>query len=820
METAKIRLRPLRFAFLVEQRDKKSLQRVFEVNSSLWGGIFNFIIPLFKSVPARYHERYQKPISAKAMLQGFIEAFQPDFIIETKPGQAAAYAIDFPDKRTGSIDKLLERDEEHRCKIGVDLRSVCDDMYDETFRFVQRFPPKVFIPSCKDKRYRLLFAAMFGALPEEGPLAEVADIYLKALEGNRQSFAPLDFPKVFDQDNLFPLRVTKHKLTTYDVNWSGDGVLFYMNETSSLDLIEYWNYRALGWKIAPLPVSLAPKLTAFCEEVMRANHRPFPPPSNAWHSTSYLCAYGQPPDAVQAFLGTLKIPDGHFVSTNPHVPRIWEEWGRSADQARPQIVTHASKSTDARDIGNGLHLDVLPHEFADEDRFCSRYTTSVNVIESLSGAMPVIPWNRNVASKLTYNFGEEKTWISREGITFVAGDHLRGEYTRLPSPLNIFKALAEASGSDLSLSPAGRTCEQIIASLGGLLSVGLVARSKELLDFLNSLAHEDLEADPEEPEGQREGKPRRKRPHKAFAPYNQAYSVVRRSNPGNKSVADSHLGALVHRKVLKIGMKLTCPECQETRWFSLEDLASTLPCPHCFTNFPFPTATPPDRKDWAYRVIGPFATYGFAKGSYCVASALQFLKEKVAFRASWIPSFVILKDGKQELEADFGMFVMPGATSHISTPYLILGECKSFDRFDEKDYARARKAAKLFPGAVLCFCTFNESLNQDEVKGIKKIVEAGRDRLDVGKQLNPVLILTATELFGQFNIEEFSSLYKDKEDRVNRMIWRQEIDEICEFTQERYLGMPSSHEVRQERYKKRLARKAARQAKKANVPNN
>lgn len=85
METANIRLRPLRFAFLVEPRDKKSLQRVFEVNSSLWGGIFNFIIPVFKSVPTRYHERYQKPISAKAMLQGFIEAFQPDFIIETKP---------------------------------------------------------------------------------------------------------------------------------------------------------------------------------------------------------------------------------------------------------------------------------------------------------------------------------------------------------------------------------------------------------------------------------------------------------------------------------------------------------------------------------------------------------------------------------------------------------------------------------------------------------------------------------------------------------------------------------------------------------------
>jgi hypothetical protein len=126
-------------------------------------------------------------------------------------------------------------------------------------------------------------------------------------------------------------------------------------------------------------------------------------------------------------------------------------------------------------------------------------------------------------------------------------------------------------------------------------------------------------------------------------------------------------------------------------------------------------------------VIGPFATYGYAQGSYCVAAALQFLEDKIAFKASWVPSFLMIKDGKQEFEAYFGMFITPGAMSHISTPYLVLGECKSFDRFVEKDFARARKVAQLFPGAVLCFCTFNENLDANEIKGITKIVKAGRD---------------------------------------------------------------------------------------------
>ncbi len=84
METAKVRLRPLRYAFLVEPQDRRSLQRIFEVNSSLWGGIFNFIIPVFKNVPPRYRRKYQRTISASAMLQGFVEAFQPDFCHRNK----------------------------------------------------------------------------------------------------------------------------------------------------------------------------------------------------------------------------------------------------------------------------------------------------------------------------------------------------------------------------------------------------------------------------------------------------------------------------------------------------------------------------------------------------------------------------------------------------------------------------------------------------------------------------------------------------------------------------------------------------------------
>ena len=48
---------------------------------------------------------------------------------------------------------------------------------------------------------------MFGTLPGKGPLEEVTDIYLKALGGKRETFAPVDFPKILNRDNQFPPEV-------------------------------------------------------------------------------------------------------------------------------------------------------------------------------------------------------------------------------------------------------------------------------------------------------------------------------------------------------------------------------------------------------------------------------------------------------------------------------------------------------------------------------------------------------------------------------------------------------------------------------------
>ena len=86
---ATIRVRPLRFGFVMKPNDPATLLRVIEANTCLWGGRFNFIIPVFGRIPTRYRDRPIPGPTAKQFRDGIIEAFEPDFLVETQAAIAA-----------------------------------------------------------------------------------------------------------------------------------------------------------------------------------------------------------------------------------------------------------------------------------------------------------------------------------------------------------------------------------------------------------------------------------------------------------------------------------------------------------------------------------------------------------------------------------------------------------------------------------------------------------------------------------------------------------------------------------------------------------
>ena len=794
--SASIRIRPIRFGFVVEPRDRVALHEVFRLNTVLWGGVYNFIIPVFKRTPERYRDRFLKGPSANELVNGLTDAFQPDFIIETKPGLATNIA--FNRQRIISMEQLVARDGRDRCSYGIDIRSVCAALYDETFRFVQRHPPKVVIPHSSDPRFELLFAASFGEFPTNGTLRDCIEHYKGALDGKDETFAPADLPRLFHEEYLFPLRVGAHGLTTSPQGWDPDPMLYYMDERSTYDLIDFWNLRAIGWRVMPLPCSLAEALKEYCEKFMAEVYKPFPPPSNAFHRASFLCSRSCAMERLQAFVTGLKCPANDAITLDPRFPRLWEEWGRNADHADPQEVTHTTKSIDAGLSVDSLHLRTAVPDFVELAPYAAEGDACANVLESVPGGATVIPWQGVKMNTLTDRFADERTWIGREGIVTTASEYSFYRFLRAPSPLNVFRAFAEGHNFTLELSPAGQTCEQVIAALGGLQWVRLIA-NEDILRLLNRLAHGDLEIEVAEDEPSRKRKVRT-----TSAPYPQIREVLMRANGGNADGAASLLSALVRRNVLKLGMRLGCTDCSQTSWYSLEELSSNLKCPRCMREFELPVDIPP-QAGWAYRVLGPFAVENFAFGSYCVAAALQFLVEEVAQASTWIPSFTMSRAGV-DFEADFGMFFRPTRFSHVKGPLLIFGECKTFGTFAERDFRRARALARLFPGAVLCFATLRGALTVAEKREMSRIARSGRAPHKTGQQTNPVLVLTRIELLGQFKIGKFTEDYGARSKYAEMIFLGRDIQELCDFTQQVHLGMESYHDWLEKKRQKRASK--------------
>src|SRR6266446_2362017 len=75
------RLRPIRLAFLVPVSSQTALRSALEIASSIWGGQFYCLVPVFGQTPKSWDDAPLKAPTAKVILRGYIKAFEPDFVV-------------------------------------------------------------------------------------------------------------------------------------------------------------------------------------------------------------------------------------------------------------------------------------------------------------------------------------------------------------------------------------------------------------------------------------------------------------------------------------------------------------------------------------------------------------------------------------------------------------------------------------------------------------------------------------------------------------------------------------------------------------------
>jgi hypothetical protein len=152
-------------------------------------------------------------------------------------------------------------------------------------------------------------------------------------------------------------------------------------------------------------------------------------------------------------------------------------------------------------------------------------------------------------------------------------------------------------------------------------------------------------------------------------------------------------------------------------------------------------------------------------------------------------------ENEKPFEVDFTFWYQRDhLLDHAEEPALVFGEAKSFavGSFEAKDITRMRRLAEKFPGAFLVFAMLKDTLAEHEKAGIAALATWGREELEDGWPRAPVIVLTGTELFSEWTIQQTWRALGDQ--RGQLATWPAlQLDNLwtlADLTQQAYLGLP------------------------------
>lgn len=736
------RLRPIRLAFLVQPGDSKTLQRVFEINTCLWGGRFNGLIPVFQRTPRWWDRLPGARTSAREIVSGYLSAFEPDFVVATRPGLEAAVSME--EGRVIRMEDVLavsDGGEEH-IGYGLNVVEVYRRLYEERFQFVQRHAWKIVVPKveAEERRLDMFVSASLGAFPHAPQLQYFERAYRDAFDASDFGVAGASLWEAAGGTTGTPLRVGSAGLDVRWRGWSLGPYVFFMDGTSPHDLVDYWNLRAIGWRVVPIPKQWAEELIGPCTEFVKANHVPYRDNRTLMHETTLLVSRQVKSDDAKSFADRIRGGAGGGLVTQEWYPRLWDEWARDKDHAQRCEVVAREDEIEGSIEDDRVTFSLLAPESGDRLAWSDRpkWANVLRLKETFGpGTAGVVPPGLPKLRRMLDGIGDETIAATSEGIVVASRDAGWSHRWRLPDGFQVFQAWLESRKLRAQLSGAGRVAGELIRVLGGPFGISAIA-NVEIIKLLDQMAHGLVELPAEEGEASAKLKTRGR-----MVPQKQWWGLLQKVNDGIPERAGRHLQNLVDRGVLRIGLRLQCPVCSQANWYPLSDVAEQVRCERCLRSFAFPSAQPPGQA-WHYRTQGPFSVENYAHGGYTVALALRFLTTTLRAETTWVPGLEIHgHDGASE--ADFGVWWRERGL-RPSRPRLIFGEGKSFGRFERKDLDRARKLAAQFPGAVIVFATLRGELDRDEKKRIARLARWGRKSFREGESRAPVLVLTSHEL--------------------------------------------------------------------------
>ena len=119
-----------------------------------------------------------------------------------------------------------------------------------------------------------------------------------------------------------------------------------MDATKFADIVDFWNLRALGRSVIPVPKQFVdvPEYMTFIRNFVRNQYRVNPHNPTVTYGTSVIRSYSSTMPELESLANALDRKDlsgqaGRKAPSLQHwYPRIWDEWAMGRDHAAPDNV--------------------------------------------------------------------------------------------------------------------------------------------------------------------------------------------------------------------------------------------------------------------------------------------------------------------------------------------------------------------------------------------------------------------------------------------------------------------------------------------------
>lgn len=791
--TVHLSLRPIRFGMMVDPQRPKTVQQGIELNTALWGGQFNPLIPVLNRLPRAWKSSVYGQLTGPELTAGYVEAFDPDILVVCDGVNAKS--VSSGNREVITVEELLGESPQHGLRYGLGVLECAAHFAHEELRFVRRHELTIVQPK-PSRANHLFLSSVFGVLPEtlSTHFAELLGLYTVV---GSPAVTISDFATHLEEGVLFPRRLGMLDLARHPMSGRSGGSrsILVMDAQSPHDVLDYWNLRAAGWNVLPFPVQAVgmTALKVLLEAAIAQAYQANPSNPNVWSTTTAVRARSVSKEHFESVLSRLTIPATERKNLPPLIrqrwyPRIWDQWARKHDQVEPCGITAKTNTQPMAEAELGAPVSVLTPNYGRHVASNGpRYANDVDIRTYGSEGLhaEVMPEADESLAHAIGAYGLREWRFSRRGLVYLGRWDEWTARLSLPSSETVMLAWLKSKGIDAELSSAGRIAKALLRQLGGTLVAGLLAKKGvvELIRDLTSggsLHRHDVRA-----------------------------RLSRAAQEEKYLRADVLTKRLLEVGVLKLAVSVQCPLCTQRNLFALGDLDYSLCCSHCRETFDAPT-NDPKQLEWHYVTQGPLRSGNLGYSALSVVLTLRFFSRQLDLAITSLLSFEA-KCGGTTLEADIALLAQPSRLGVRWTPSsadLLFVECKSQNEFKKKDVARLNDLAAKFPGAILVFATMREKLTDAEIRLIRPLAERGRRYLRAERSTNPVLILTSTELLTS---EEPVQRWKEKgllpESHADRLDWADPMRDVCDTTQQIYLGMPSWYDWLDAKRKKMEARK-------------